>query len=172
MATASSVEKFRLLIVEDQEHTANYMRQFLPCFTVESVVSFAAAMQRLSDSPPVHAVLLDLHLADRDGAAMVEEMCHAHPTMPVVAITGMTDVDPSEVLRAGAEELILKPLLIPSRLANTMKQAMVRHAIRIQMGPAEKALDRAAAAVDRQIETLSPPFGRKPKSDPNRVKSN
>ncbi len=172
MSAVAAVERFRLLIVEDAEHTANYMRQFLPCFVVESVASFAEAMARLDTSPPLNAVLLDLHLTDREGAVMVKEMCRAHPTMPVVAITGLTDIDPSEVISAGAEELIWKPLLLPGNLARTMKQAMVRHQIRLQMGPADKALDRAEAAVERMGDTLAPPFGRKPKSDPNRIKSN
>ena len=103
----------RILIVDDDEQVRGYLRRLLARsgYGVEESATAGEALVRVRLDPP-DLVLLDLHLPDRSGHDVLEEI-RAEPAtrlLPVVMLTG--NASPAEKIRAQAEgvtDFISKP---------------------------------------------------------------
>ena len=101
-------------IVEDDDA----VRQAL-AFLIESsgatVVAHRSAEDFLAANPPVSArentcLLLDLHLGERNGAELLEQLRRDRHTLPVIILTAHPQSDlAARALRAGAMRIIEKP---------------------------------------------------------------
>lgn len=70
----------------------------------------------------IHLVLCDLNLKKESGKETVSEMKIHFPTIPVIIITGYSNVRSAvELMRLGAVDYILKPL-VPEELVSIMKK--------------------------------------------------
>lgn len=145
---------FRLLVVEDDEQTAEYMHRYLPCFDVFTTGTLQGAVKLLHEAHGFHVVLLDLHLPDCTGEETVSRVAAVCPDTPIVVITGCLDASDDDLLRAGAEEVLHKPLLEPWNLREIIKRAMTKHRSRAEMEHVNDALARAEDTVLRIRDCL------------------
>jgi putative two-component system response regulator len=101
---ATDPASVRILVVDDDEQVRGFLRRLLirSGYTVEESATAAEALALVrTDAPDL--VLLDLHLPDRSGHEVLEEI-RAEPAtrlLPVVMLTGTTS--PAEKIRAQAE---------------------------------------------------------------------
>jgi uncharacterized protein (TIGR02266 family) len=85
---------------------------------------------------PLDLVVLDLHLPDMDGALVCHELVGAPATAntPLIVVAGRTAEDHARAIRAGAWDVLAKPL---SRIS------LVETALRFIEGPTPRGLPRA-----------------------------
>jgi PleD family two-component response regulator len=102
----------RVLLVEDDPLFANLVVSILqeasPNFRVESVPRLSTALARIARTP-IDLVLADLELPDSSGPTTVRFIRGAAPTVPIIVLSGIDDVDVAlETVREGAEEYVVK----------------------------------------------------------------
>jgi DNA-binding NarL/FixJ family response regulator len=97
----------RVLLVEDSVPVRNRIRSLIEeSCSVEVVgeVGSVAAAVFLIHSNPVDAVVLDLHLWDGDGCAVLTKAKRTHPNCVVIVLTGFSDTsDRIRCLDLGAD---------------------------------------------------------------------
>lgn len=85
----------KFLLVDDHTLIRGAMRDVLRDLKSDSTVLDAAdgaqAMATLRSEPDVDLVLLDLHLPDRDGLEVLDEICRLYPAISVVMLSGDKD---------------------------------------------------------------------------------
>lgn len=124
----------RVVIIDDVYLNARLIEQALR--KLDGVVTEIfqgphQALERLA-SAPVHLVILDYRLPGMSGVDVLTRMrAMAHlATVPVLAVTGVTDPAAMDALRrAGADDLLRKPLN-PDVLRDRCARLIARHRIR------------------------------------------
>jgi len=120
-----------VLLLEDSSSEARLILEMLPPHNgspiqVEWVKLLADAMQHLVQSD-FDAVLMDLTLPDSDGLGTLKCLLDAHPTIPVVVLTGMDDDRLAlEALRCGAQDYVLKTEMHGDTLPRALRYAVER----------------------------------------------
>ena len=104
-------------------------------------------------------ILADCHLPDMDGAGALELASQMHPGSPVVMVTGgLSDDEAAELLRAGAQDYVLKDRL--ARLGPAVVAAIDRagaHARRCEDAARLRgALFATIDAITRTVEKRDP----------------
>jgi DNA-binding NarL/FixJ family response regulator len=95
MSTPESRKAMRVLLVEDSLQVRKRIRSLIEEFcSVEVVgeVGSVAAANFLLHSNPVDAVVLDLHLWDGDGCAVLTTAKSTYPDCVVIVLTSFSDV--------------------------------------------------------------------------------
>lgn len=146
----------RILLVEDDLEDAELVASLLdgdsaPRFTVTTRASLAAALDELDNAAP-DAILLDLSLPDSHGFEGLREMGRRHRRVPVVVLTGLTDVNAGlEALGLGAEDYLLKSGLTRELLTRALRYARERRALQCQVEElrAQERREREQAALER-----------------------
>ncbi|MFP9193636.1 hybrid sensor histidine kinase/response regulator [Natronosalvus vescus] len=94
--------------------------------TVEHVDRLASALEALEERSP-DVVLLDLMLPDSAGLDTVEAVVEHAPTVPIVVLTGQSEVDVGvEAIRRGAQDYLVKGTLSAELLVRTLRYAIER----------------------------------------------
>jgi two-component system, cell cycle response regulator len=125
-----------LLVVDDAAMFRELESVFLArCGRVLEAASGADALD-IVRREPVDLVVLDLHLPDIDGALVCKEICTAKATAhtPVIVVTGPSAADHARAIRAGAWDVLAKPL---------SRSALLESALRFLEGPTPRGLPRA-----------------------------
>lgn len=107
----SRPEKLRILLVEDDQALAGALESYLrgKDFVVDTASTLAAANLALPLAE-WGAVLLDLHLPDGDGLALVSTIRRRHPDASVIILTARDQIsDRVRGLDAGADDYLVKP---------------------------------------------------------------
>lgn len=104
----------RVLIVDDDAHLAEYMRQLLELAGMEALVLHKAEqiMTVISDFRP-ELVLMDLHMPDFSGTELagVIRQRSRYTNLPIVYLSAETDIaEQLEALERGADDFLLKPI--------------------------------------------------------------
>lgn len=77
-----------------------------------------------------NVILLDLGLPDAKGLKAVNEIHSRHPDLPIVIISGYSDIDMiQEALESGAEEFLVKGDSSPASIRQGIYQAIARKQI-------------------------------------------
>lgn len=124
----------RLLIVEDDPGVCSLLRRTFKGEDLELWIEQdgAAGLQRaLNDRPDV--MVLDVTLPRVDGLAVLEKVKAAHPTLPVIMLTGAHEV--GTVVRAtrlGAFDYLTKPF-DPETVAFAVRRALETQALRTEV---------------------------------------
>lgn len=108
---AHMVSIARVLVVDDQPEVALVLRDALEGFgyAAKIAVSGREALGLLSTYQP-DVVLLDLWMPGLPGEAVLDEIRHRAPTVPIVVVTGNRDEAlAQDVLSAGAFDYVPKP---------------------------------------------------------------
>ena len=101
----------RILIVDDDDQILELLKMFLE--NNDHIVSTASTAEKglaLARQKEFDLVLLDIMLPDQDGVTTLNNLQKISPTMPVIMITGGSDIEVAEeCLNAGAVDYITKP---------------------------------------------------------------
>ena len=103
----------KLLLVDDDRHVLDSMASWLreQGFHVDVADSFDVATSCIDDTD-YDLAIVDIRLGDRDGFDLLAYCCEHRPSLTVILITGYGTVETGvEALRAGAFDLLTKPLL-------------------------------------------------------------
>ena len=103
----------KILLVDDDRHVLDSMSGWLreKGYHIDTADSFDVAISMI-DEITYDLALVDIRLADRDGFEILAHCCENQPKTAVILITGYATVETGvEALRAGAFDLVTKPLL-------------------------------------------------------------
>jgi two-component system, NtrC family, response regulator HydG len=115
----------RILIADDEVDICKLLSGFLQRkgFETETAFSGARALEILAGSS-FDLFICDFRLGDYDGIGMLTKVKQSHPQVPVIIITGYSDIRMAvNVIKAGALDYITKPL-IPDDIFLTIKKAL------------------------------------------------
>jgi two-component system, NtrC family, response regulator HydG len=115
----------KVLVVDDDNDMCLLLVRFLTRngFDASSANSGKAALDAVRKNTP-DLILLDFKLDDMTGAELLQKVKQNHPTMPVIVITGYSDVKSAvEVMKSGAFDYVTKPLY-PDEILLTIKNAL------------------------------------------------
>jgi len=115
----------KILIVDDDHDMCMLLNRFLTRkgYDAVSMHNGKNALDWASKNKP-SLVLSDFRLDDMTGAKLLTELKEVHPDVPVIIITGYSDVkDAVEVMKIGAYDYVTKPLL-PEEILITIQKAL------------------------------------------------
>lgn len=105
-------DKFKILIVDDDESIRGYISRLLNMsgFEVITASSGKDALNLLKVNPDVAVVLLDILMPDMDGLETLSEIKKASKELPVIMLSalGQTGII-VKAMRAGASDYLVKP---------------------------------------------------------------
>lgn len=127
---------YRLLLVEDSRGDAMVAQALIASagrlshmqFDVDHVISFEAAIEQLSRADATYDLaLLDLGLPDSEGVDSVVRLAARFPSLAVVVLTALDDVDAGlDAVASGAQEFLPKGKVRPDELARVLRHAILR----------------------------------------------
>lgn len=109
----------RVLVVEDQQKTAAFIRKALVAegYAVDVVGDGEAALSAVGNAP-YDAIILDIMLPGRDGISVLRILRKAHVKTPVLLLSARGEVDERvEGLNAGADDYVPKPFVLAELVA-------------------------------------------------------
>lgn len=121
-------DTMKVLVVEDEEQIANFVRKGLTAdgFDVE-VCNNGNRAYEIASQHPYDAVVLDIMLPGRDGLSILRNLRKEHNTVPVLLLTARGEPDERvEGLNLGADDYLTKPFYIEELSARL--HAVIRRA--------------------------------------------
>lgn len=115
----------KILIIDDDQDILALLKRFLTKngYEVETTHNGANG-EKLLDSFEPNLVMCDYRLDDMDGATLLSKIKERKPDLPVIIITGYSDLRTAvKVVRLGAFDYVTKPL-IPDEILLVVKQAL------------------------------------------------
>jgi two-component system response regulator HydG len=101
----------KILLIEDDISFCKLLEKFLLKKTYEVTIAFSAAEARVAiKNESFDLILTDLRLPDSDGIGLMSEFKALYPKIPVVLMTGYSDVNTAvKAIKNGAADYISKP---------------------------------------------------------------
>ena len=118
-------EQKKILVVDDDVDTCALLSRFLTKhgFAVEYSHSGRSALSLLKEKK-FDLVLSDFRLGDIDGTEMLAGIKKISQDIPVIIITGYSDIKTAvNIIKSGAYDYVAKPL-IPDEILHTIKRAL------------------------------------------------
>jgi two-component system response regulator HydG len=115
----------KILIIDDETDLRFVLKRFLSKHNYE-VVEAATGKKALEllRSHEIDLILCDFKLDDMDGATALKAIKELDPDVPVIIITGYSNIKTAvEVMRLGAIDYVTKPL-IPEEILMTIRKAL------------------------------------------------
>jgi len=103
--------KKKILVVDDEEAIRELLSSYLGQHDFDIVpAANASEARRLIDEEAPHLVILDIVLPDADGMDLLSAARQAHPTLPVIMLTGIGFDEEllQEAQRRGADGYVSK----------------------------------------------------------------
>lgn len=141
----------QILVVEDDERTAGFLRQSLEedGYTVDIAVDGRAALEKADGSPMPDMIILDIQIPDPNGLEVARTLRQRGTVTPILILTGRdTPEDIATGLDAGADDYLVKPFALVELLAR------VRALIRRPMAGVQGALRAGSLELDRLKRTV------------------
>lgn len=115
----------KILIIDDDVDICALLKRFLERKGYEVTTSFKGEEGlQLFHSSDFDVVLTDFRLPDMDGIDVLKSIKKSKPTVPVIVITGYSDVGQAvKVIRLGAFEYVTKPIF-PEEILMLVKDAL------------------------------------------------
>ncbi len=142
-------ERLRILLVEDDEEDALLIRKMLETaangsVALECMTDMRQAIERLPRGD-IDLVLLDLFLPDSDGLHTLQDLQAKAPDVPIIVITNLDDQSAAlEAVNHGAQDYLVKGELNGSFFLRTIRHAIERQRIRIQLNETNARLEQLA----------------------------
>jgi DNA-binding response OmpR family regulator len=136
----------QILVVEDDERTAGFLRQSLEedGYTVEVAANGRTALEKADTSPMPDMIILDIQIPDRNGLEVARTLRQRGNVTPILILTGRdTPEDIATGLDAGADDYLVKPFALVELLAR------VRALIRRPMAGVQGTLRAGSLELDR-----------------------
>lgn len=115
----------RLLIVDDDKDLCFLLNRFLARkgYDITVIYNGLQAIEYLESNEP-DLLISDLGLGDIDGITLLNKAKELYHNLPVIIITGFTDIKTSAIaMRQGAFDYVMKPLL-PEQMLLTVQDAL------------------------------------------------
>ena len=115
----------KILVIDDDRDICSLLNRFLTRkgYTVTENYKGKSAVEYLKENKP-DLVLADFRLEDMDGTQLLQKIKEIYPDMPVIIITGYSDIKTAvEIMKAGAFDYVVKPLL-PDEILMTIQKAL------------------------------------------------
>ncbi|HLM58590.1 MAG TPA: response regulator [Pyrinomonadaceae bacterium] len=143
----------RLLVVDDEENILLTISEVLRLegYTVDVASSGTEAVGRLSDRE-YDLVLTDLHMADGDGMAVLEEVRTRWPLTITIVLTGFAALETAiQALRHGAYDYLTKPCMI-EELKLTVARGIDHRLLMLAEREARMGLEQLNRELERRVE--------------------
>lgn len=149
----------KILLIEDDVSFCKMLENFLTkkSYTVTTAFSAEEAKTKIK-TQNFDLIIADLRLPDYDGIQLMSEFKSAYPTIPVILMTGYSDVNTAvKAIKNGAADYISKPfnpeevLLV---IANTLQNPIVKSA-KERVDPAVKTNKKSDVEVVLGISAAS-----------------
>lgn len=131
----------KILVIDDDRDMCLLLKRFLSKhgFEVEDANTSKKALELL-DNTEYALVLCDFRLDNTDGKTMLIKIKEKYPHMPVIIITGYSDIKIAvEVMKLGAFDYVTKPLF-PDEIIVTIRKALEKaDSPTVQSAPAHTA---------------------------------
>jgi len=115
----------KILVIDDDKDVCLLLDRFLKRqdYDVQTASSGKEGLELLSKDIP-DLILTDFKLGDINGGELLKKVKEKHPSMPVIIITGYSDIKVAiNVMKNGAFDYVTKPLF-PEEILNTIKKAL------------------------------------------------
>src|SRR6185295_9562398 len=115
----------KILVIEDDFDISQLLKKFLSRHNLEVVTANNGkkGIEIFKQENP-NLVLCDFRLGDVDGIHVLKEIKSINHTVPVIIITGYSDVRVAvQAMRSGAYDYVTKPLF-PDEILLTIKKAL------------------------------------------------
>lgn len=160
----------KILIIDDDNDMCLLLNRLLTRkgYQSHAVSNGKAALEWCKNEKP-DLVLCDFRLEDTTGASLLKELKALHPHVPVIIITGYSDIKSAvEVIKMGAYDYVTKPLF-PDEIMLTIRKALsgsaeengAAPAYAVSHEPAEPETDRTvrykAKPVEKPEQYVMPP---------------
>lgn len=133
----------RVLIIEDDDALRDSIAQSveLADWIPMPMSSYVQAKRHIRSNFP-GVILTDIHMPHQDGFHILNAVVKAVPELPVILMTGYSDVPTAvRALKDGAWDYLEKPFP-PDKLVEVLKRALQHRRETLQIRKLEKALDR------------------------------
>ncbi len=141
----------RILVVEDDERTASFLRQSLEedGYEVDTASDGGSAIERADGLPQPDLIILDIQIPDPDGLEVARNLRQKGNVTPILILTGRdTPEDIATGLDAGADDYLVKPFALVELLAR------VRALIRRPASGVQGTLRAGSLELDRLKRTV------------------
>lgn len=104
--------KRSILVVDDDKNIRDYLSAFLTScgYTVECMATGDEAISRVANGQAPSMILLDILLPGMDGLEVMKTMKAAHPTIPIIILSGIGQIKTVvEAMQMGASDYLTKP---------------------------------------------------------------
>ena len=118
----------KILVIDDDRDICSLLNRFLSRKGYEVTENYKGktSVEYLKENRP-DLILADFRLEDMDGTALLQKIKEIYPDMPVIIITGYSDIKTAvEIMKAGAFDYVVKPLL-PDEILVTIQNALTSH---------------------------------------------
>jgi len=134
----------KILLIEDDISFCKLLERFLEKKAFDVTIAFSAEEARLYiKKESFDLILTDLRLPDADGIVLMSEFKTSHPEIPVILMTGYSDVNTAvKAIKNGASDYISKPFN-PDEVLLVITNAL-------QTAPTEKVVVKEKKAVNKQ----------------------
>jgi PAS domain S-box-containing protein len=124
-----NIERIRVQLIEDNPADVRLVKEVLrnePGIIIQTADRISRAIECLS-SGQTDVIMLDLGLPDSQGLDALSVLSDAAPHLPIVVLTGHEDDDLGRrIIRLGAQDYLVKPVLPGPMLARTLYFAIER----------------------------------------------
>jgi signal transduction histidine kinase len=147
-----------LLLVEDNPADARLIDIMLReadarMYQLKNVPTFREGMDYLA-SNRVDLLLLDLSLPDSFGIETVKNANELAPKVPIIVLTGRDDEDFAlEVVKAGAQDYLIKGSIESSLLSRSIRYAMQRKEMEVTLKETTQKIEESEQRLDIIIST-------------------
>ncbi len=137
----------QLLVVDDDENVCEYFSIVLrgAGFQVTTAGTGREALELLR-SRRYDVLLTDLAMAGMDGLALAKAAAEIHPTMPVIVVTGSSDLSSAiDAMRAGVQDFIVKPVeadVLIHQVRRASRQGELEQRVALLEGELERVAGR------------------------------
>lgn len=135
----------KILLIEDDISFCKLLERFLKKKAFDVTIAFSADEARLYiKKETFDLILTDLRLPDADGITLMSEFKTSHPEIPVILMTGYSDVNTAvKAIKNGAADYISKPFN-PDEVLLVITNAL-------QTAPNEKVVPKEKKATNKQV---------------------
>ncbi|AXB55614.1 sigma-54-dependent transcriptional regulator [Flavobacterium fluviale] len=146
----------KILLIEDDIAFCKLLEKFLIKKAYDVTIAFSAAEARTAvKNESFDLILTDLRLPDFDGIALMSEFKNSYPDVPVILMTGYSDVNTAvKAIKNGAADYISKPfnpdevLLV---ITNALQAPIGEEEEELVEVPTKKKTAKKAAATDSEF---------------------
>jgi DNA-binding NtrC family response regulator len=107
-----SVDKFRVLVVDDDQEFVSAVQELLVRKNYDVVTAYSGkeALEKVQENTDIHLALVDLVMPLMDGFTLLEKFKALMPELSVIMVTGQGTVQAAvDAIKRGASDFVTKP---------------------------------------------------------------